>query len=143
MARSTAEGAAALRAAGALIRDPELRGPDHLAGRFIAPGPRMTALIKVPGLRRLAFRVIERTLPGGVWFEIARTRGMDDFLREEVMGGARQVVILGAGFDSRAYRMADVLAGTVVYEVDHPVTSALKRSRYERCSAPSPATCAT
>lgn len=128
-AYSTAEGAAALRAAGTLIADRELANPDRMAAPFIAPGPRASSLVKVPGLRRLAPRVIERMIPGGLWFEIARTRGMDAVIEEEVAAGARQVVILGAGFDSRAYRMADVLAGAVVFEVDHPVTSARKRER--------------
>ncbi len=128
LSRSTAEGAAVVRAAGHLLRDPALRGPDDMAARFIAPGLSAGAIVKVPGLRRLAPGIIERLIPGGVWFELARTRGMDDFVREEVAGGARQVVILGAGLDSRAYRMPE-LAATTVFEVDHPVTAAYKRER--------------
>jgi len=126
--RSTAEGAAALRAAGHLVAEPALRGPDHLAARMIRPGLNLAALVKVPLLRRFVPATVERLLPGGLWFEIARIRGMDDFVREEVAAGVRQVVILGAGLDSRAYRMPE-LATTTVFEVDHPVTAAYKRER--------------
>lgn len=129
MARSTAEGAATLRAAGALLRDPVLRGPDHLAARFISPGGTAAALVKVPLVRRVAPALIERLLPGGVAFELARTKFMDEALAQEVAAGARQVIMLGAGLDSRPYRMADQLAGAEIFEVDHPVTAAFKQER--------------
>jgi methyltransferase (TIGR00027 family) len=130
-ARSTAEGAAALRAAGALLSDTELRNPDHMAADFIAPGLKLTALVKVPLLRRVAPRVIERQLPGALWFEVARTRHMDAVLLREVEAGATQVVILGAGLDSRCYRLRDELSEATLFEIDHPVTAAVKAERLE------------
>jgi len=45
-----------------------------------------------------------------------------------------QFVILGAGLDTRAWRL-DALAGAAVFEVDHPDTQALKRRRAERMPA--------
>jgi methyltransferase (TIGR00027 family) len=131
MARSTAEGACALRAAGATLSDPEIRNPDHMAGDFIAPGLRLTALVKVPVLRRLSPRLLERILPGSLWFELARTRYMDEVLLREVAEGATQVVFLGAGLDSRSYRLRDELAAAALFEVDHPVTAAVKAERLE------------
>jgi methyltransferase (TIGR00027 family) len=88
--------------------------------------------VKVPLLRRLAPRVAERLLPGSYWFEMARVKHMDGVLRRELAAGAAQVVILGAGFDSRAYRFADRLAGIPTFEVDHPVTASVKRARVRR-----------
>jgi methyltransferase (TIGR00027 family) len=129
LTRSTAEGAALLRAAGHLVGDARVRGPDDLAARFIAPALSPVSLVKVPLLNRLAPHLVERVLPGGIWFEVARTRGFDDLVAEEVEDGARQVVLLGAGLDSRPYRMAAELAGTTVWEVDHPITAAYKRER--------------
>lgn len=131
MARSTAEGACALRAAGRTLRDPELRNPDHLAASFIAPGVKATALVKLPIIRRLAPRVFESILPGSLWFELARTRHMDEVLLAEVRDGAAQVVFLGAGLDSRSYRLRDELSSAKLFEVDHPVTAAVKRERLE------------
>ncbi|CAM3552953.1 SAM-dependent methyltransferase [Tsukamurella ocularis] len=54
-----------------------------------------------------------------------RTRFFDDFVRGAVAAGVRQVVILAAGLDSRAYRL-DLPAGTVVYELDQPEVLAFK-----------------
>lgn len=129
LAASTAEAAAALRAASAHERDERIRGPDKLAASFVAGGPRLTALVKIPFVRRLAPQLAEWLLPGSYWYEIARVRHMDRVLCRELSAGARQLVILGAGFDTRAYRFADRLAGVATFEVDHPATAALKRAR--------------
>ncbi len=131
LAQSTAEGACALRAAGTTLRDPRLRNPDYLAERFISPGFKLTALVKVPGIRRLTPRLFERILPGSFWFELARTHHMDRVVSDEVAAGATQVVFLGAGLDSRAYRLREELAGAALFEVDHPVTAAVKRQRLD------------
>ncbi|MBA2506099.1 MAG: SAM-dependent methyltransferase [Thermoleophilaceae bacterium] len=129
LARSTAEGACALRAAGRTLRPPLPRNPDHLASSFIAPGLKATALVKLPILRGLSPRVFERILPGAIWFELARTIHMDRVLREEVAAGATQAVLLGAGLDSRFYRLD--FGAAKLFEVDHPVTGAIKDERLE------------
>jgi methyltransferase (TIGR00027 family) len=54
-----------------------------------------------------------------------RTRLIDDAVRAAVAAGVQQVVILGAGFDTRAYRMPE-LRRVAVFEVDHPDTQAAK-----------------
>jgi methyltransferase (TIGR00027 family) len=56
-----------------------------------------------------------------------RTVAIDEALRAAV-AEAKQVVILGAGLDSRAWRMAE-LSDCIVFEVDHPATQAYKRPR--------------
>jgi methyltransferase (TIGR00027 family) len=124
---TTAEGAAFCRALGALERDPALRNPDHLARLFVTtPGWRLGLL---PVVRRMARRDVERRVPGAVLLHHARTRVFDDLTRAEVHGGAAQLVILGAGADSRAYRFRYELADATVFEVDHPETGAWKRAR--------------
>lgn len=57
-----------------------------------------------------------------------RTLAIDAALREAVDAGVRQLVVLGAGLDARAWRMPE-LAETRVFEVDHPSTQAYKRAR--------------
>jgi methyltransferase (TIGR00027 family) len=57
-----------------------------------------------------------------------RTSAIDKAVREAVMFGARQLVILGAGYDGRAWRMSE-LTGVKVFEVDHPATQGDKRAR--------------
>ena len=60
---------------------------------------------------------------------LARTRAIDDTVRESLRGEATQVVILGAGYDSRAYRMQGPLRGATVFEVDLPPMQELKKLR--------------
>lgn len=48
-----------------------------------------------------------------------RTRYIDDVVRDGLADGARQVVLLGAGFDCRALRLPEIArAGATVFEVD-------------------------
>ena len=54
-----------------------------------------------------------------------RTRFFDDFFHDAAAAGIRQAVILAAGLDARAYRLAWP-AGTVVFEVDQPEVIAFK-----------------
>jgi methyltransferase (TIGR00027 family) len=65
-----------------------------------------------------ATRLLKRLDPGGVTFVACRHRYVDDQLVDALAGGVEQVVLLGAGYDTRAYRFADRLAGRPVYEVD-------------------------
>ncbi|MGW4301490.1 class I SAM-dependent methyltransferase [Streptomyces sp. NPDC004646] len=56
---------------------------------------------------------------------VPRTVAIDDALRA---GVSDQLVILGAGLDTRAWRLS-ALAGTDVWEVDHPASQQDKRAR--------------
>ncbi len=58
----------------------------------------------------------------------ARTKHIDNILKEEAVKGIKQVVILGAGYDSRAYRFRDILPGVRFFEVDLPATLAQKKN---------------
>ena len=69
--------------------------------------------------------------PGVNGFLMARERYIDEVLQQFLGEGLQQLVILGAGYDSRGYRFD--LAGRVkVFEVDHPVTQAEKVKRARR-----------
>jgi methyltransferase (TIGR00027 family) len=62
------------------------------------------------------------------WFIAARSRFAEDALSAAVERGARQLVVLGAGLDTLAYRSA--LASRLrSFEVDHPDTQAWKRAK--------------
>jgi methyltransferase (TIGR00027 family) len=76
--------------------------------------------------QRLLRSLIDRASPGSYCFAIARTRHFDEALLAGVRAGIKQVVILGAGYDSRAFRFKDQLAGVHVFELDHPGTQARK-----------------
>lgn len=63
---------------------------------------------------------------------------MDDVVESSLGTGIGQVVILGAGFDARPYRMPS-MAKAFVFEVDHPATSAVKRRALEAALGGNPA----
>lgn len=64
-----------------------------------------------------------------------RTEAIDAAVHAAVARGTTQVVILGAGFDGRAWRMRE-LASTRVFEVDHPATQRVKRARIALLAPP-------
>jgi len=72
---------------------------------------------------------IERSALGLLPYVLCRHRYIDDclaaFLADPAPG---RVVLLGAGYDSRAWRFADALAGRTLYEVDHPATAGRKET---------------
>lgn len=63
-------------------------------------------------------RLLARLDPGVLASVPARHRFVDDALAASLDAGAAQVVLLGAGYDSRAYRFAAQLDGRPVFEVD-------------------------
>jgi len=90
----------------------------------------------IPGAAALIRSYIDGRWPGARTSVIARTRLIDDLIPPALEKNIEQLVILGAGFDSRAYRMPR-LAAIEIFEVDHPDTQAAKRRTLSRV-LPSP-----
>ncbi|OBI44258.1 class I SAM-dependent methyltransferase [Mycobacterium colombiense] len=67
-------------------------------------------------------------------FQGARTKYFDEYFRRAADAGVRQVVILAAGLDSRAYRL-DWPAGTTIFELDQPQVLDFKREVLSRVGA--------
>lgn len=122
---------AAGRAVGAREPDPSVRNPDYLAEKLL--GDPSTLDLDHPAVRALslpyddAMKDIE--VISIVRVMTVRTRFIDEALERAIAGGATQVVILGAGFDSHAYRCQELLAPVRVFEVDRPATQAVKKQR--------------
>lgn len=119
----SAETLATLRAVA--HRDRSLATPcrDGFARLFLSAKNRlMLGLAPQPLLRAM----IEKASPGGYCFAVARTRHFDEALRAGLQRGIEQLVILGAGYDSRAFRFAEELTGVRVFELDHPGTQGRK-----------------
>jgi methyltransferase (TIGR00027 family) len=123
----TALGAAALRAAhqvldhGAIFTDP-------LALRILG-GDAQAMLRDASDAARQRLR----------WFIAIRTRIAEDALALAVCRGVAQLVVLGAGLDTYAYRTppSDDLR---IFEVDHPATQAWKRQRLTEAAITPPPT---
>jgi methyltransferase (TIGR00027 family) len=100
---------------------------DHLARRFLTgPLALVSRLAGLPGAADAIAWVIDRRWPGVRTSVVARTRLIDDAVTSIVGEGVGQIVVLGAGFDTRAYRLA-ALRGLPTFEVDHPDTQRAKR----------------
>ena len=118
------------RAIGAKHPDKEFRNPDYLAAKFL--GPRERALLPGYPVNALDFDYHEALKllpnPAHVTGMFLRTRHIDTALEESLGAGVRQVIILGAGFDSRAYRFAD-RSNVRFIEVDYGPTQEYKKKR--------------
>lgn len=78
---------------------------------------------------RAVTRLGERaaSAPGFVLHVALRKRFVTDEVEAALAGGARQLLVVGAGLDSLAVRMADAHPDVPCVELDHPVTQAAKR----------------
>jgi methyltransferase (TIGR00027 family) len=109
---------------------------DPYAVAFLRPGLRVLAeAARVRLLRWVAVGLYDAVAGAGPRpSAVARTRLIDEQV-EAVVGPGGQCVLLGAGFDARAYRLP-CLAGCRVFEVDHPATQAAKRAVLDRLGVP-------
>jgi methyltransferase (TIGR00027 family) len=129
---ATALGVAAARAAetesaNPLISDPFARvfldaAGDGIWSWFAAPD--------LPAEIAEAEPDLEPRMRGMVDYMAARTAFFDKFFLDATRAGVRQVVILAAGLDSRAWRLPwpDGPDGTTVYELDQPRVLEFKSS---------------
>ncbi|MBI3943775.1 MAG: class I SAM-dependent methyltransferase [Chloroflexi bacterium] len=79
----------------------------------------------------------DRMAPGATAFITVRERYIDDFLKACLGEELEQVVILGAGFDTRAYRIPGI-EQTRVFEIDHPATQEVKLKKLKKVIDPLP-----
>jgi methyltransferase (TIGR00027 family) len=108
-------------------RDPLFSDP--YARRFLPLGLRaVVSVARLGPLRVVLERYADHHAPGARSSAICRTRFIDDVVCREAEAGARQFVILGAGFDCRAHRLRK-LASPRVFEVDRRETQQRKRAR--------------
>jgi methyltransferase (TIGR00027 family) len=131
--------AAAARAIGSRFEHP--RNPDHLADVLIGPAER--ALLEEHALAR----VLEHDTPenrrqgevqSAAMTLIVRTKFVDECLLRALADGAQQVVIMGAGWDTRAWRFERELADAQLFEVDQADTQNWKRQRVEEAIGRTP-----
>jgi methyltransferase (TIGR00027 family) len=82
--------------------------------------------IKHPEEARAKVDQMEKLFPGLSSSIIARVRYFDDYVRKSIDEGLEQLVVLGAGYDTRAYRIDGLKENIKVFEVDHPNTQSFK-----------------
>lgn len=114
---STAEGAAFCRATEQYLPENEQLFTDPLAYPLLSGI--YQCLLRSPKMRQYVIDQTEAAAKGLYGEQICRTRYIDEAASTAFQEGIRQLVILGAGFDSRAYRLPGV-ENVQVYEVDMP-----------------------
>lgn len=123
----TAAATCELRAIAAQHPDPKLRSRDYLAKRFCGT-------VFLPREYEAARDVIDSDPErhAAFFFVNARTRHIDRRLDRAAAAGVAQVVVLGAGFDSRAYRFHRRYPRLAFFEVDLPATIQAKERAVRR-----------
>ncbi|NSL86432.1 SAM-dependent methyltransferase [Chitinophaga sp. Mgbs1] len=110
---------------------------DNYAHLFLSGSLKIWAwLCRLSPVRTLAERIIRKKIPGAYTSGIARTRYIDDLLNDAVQHGVEQVMILGAGFDTRGFRLPS-LGNVPVIEIDHPNTARFKLTKLRNKKIPS------
>lgn len=69
---------------------------------------------------------------------VARSRYAEDCLEDACARGIEQLVVLGAGLDSFAYRQPPWARALRIFEVDHPASQAAKQARLAAGGVPHP-----
>jgi len=102
---------------------------DPFASSFLDQGLKLaTKISSLPLIGRLVPQIIHFKSPGALSSGIARTKYIDDLLQRTIEDGVERVIILGAGFDTRALRL-HFLKDISVIEVDHPDTQQFKLNK--------------
>lgn len=125
----TAEGVAYMRYYESLRPEAQRICNDYLAYHLSAWWVKLAAKLCSPFPLSFMDWAMEKKGIGASGFLAVRTRLFDDFVLGQIRSGTEQYVILGAGLDSRAYRFADDMENVKVFEVDHPLSQAVKKER--------------
>jgi methyltransferase (TIGR00027 family) len=103
---------------------------DSLAHHFLPPD--WAESLRTPAARAY---VKENVMHPGMYpYITARTAHMDEVFCQALRDGIHQVVILGAGYDTRAQRLLPKGSACRIFELDTPATQAHKRACLEKVS---------
>ena len=117
---------AGLRATAALDPDEKIRNPDAMARQFLSPSFWFWSALNEDYDKCKTFIKFYRV--GAYYTANAFTKHIDGILTTAAASGFEQMVILGAGLDSRAQRIPG-MENASVYEIDSPAIQLWKRQR--------------
>ncbi len=96
---------------------------DYLAAHFLSPPVRE----RIESAENRTQILASEVPPANYAYLTARTRHLDQLFQQALTDGTEQIVLLGAGYDSRSYRFTKVPDGLRIFEVDAPTTQNAKR----------------
>ncbi len=100
----------------------EIKGPDYLAELFLTEDAKKA--LKDSASRKWTIQKLITSPKYG--FSIARTAYFDSLFKKYLSENIPQIVILGAGYDTRAYRLHNLLGTSKIFEVDIQTTQKSK-----------------
>ena len=110
--------------------DPKTRNPDYLAAKII----NLDLMLEYMGWTLDFESSVQSINQEKLWmfyYATARTKHIDSVLLKELKAGVKQVVIMGAGYDTRAFRFYKDFPKVRFFEVDLPVMVDDKKKRVE------------
>ncbi len=103
-------------------------GPDDMAEIFLPLFAK--GILNIPFLRKFFLKQIA---PSGIYeYVLARTKRMDELFVDALENDFSQIVLLGAGMDTRALRFKGKNKGTKIFELDIPTTQQPKLAILKR-----------
>jgi len=125
---STAYGAAFLRAIENLLPEDKRLFEDPYSEKILPSAYKFfVTIMRPPVMWNLLMNMIEKSSPGVVGGIICRTRYIDDLLINAIQEGIETVVNLGAGMDTRAFRIPGI-ENIKYFELDSPEILKVKSS---------------
>ena len=123
----TAEFTCLVRASSFYEKTPQYKSEDYIAPilvpKFIFP------LLKIGFIRNI-FK--NRLFPKGMYeYVIARTKFIDNVFKNALEHNFDQILIFGAGFDSRGIRFSNLNKNTKIFELDAPITQNAKIDQFK------------
>jgi methyltransferase (TIGR00027 family) len=105
---------------------PDFPGTDDLARLFLPPN--IKSVLFFPFFRR----ILRRKFVGGYEYIYARTIHFDQLFRQALDEDIPQIVLMGAGYDTRAVRFEGQIKSTRIFELDAPYTQEQKQVELQK-----------
>ena len=129
---STAYGVAFLRAAENLLPQDKRLFEDAYSANILPPIFKLFVIImRPPRIWNFLMNMMEKSSPGVIGGILCRTRYIDDVLNNAIKEGVGAVVNLGAGMDTRAFRIPGI-ENIQYFELDSPELQKVKRSYIDK-----------
>jgi methyltransferase (TIGR00027 family) len=88
-------------------------------------------LMQFATMRNFTMKQTDAVAKGIYGVQICRTRYIDDVVQAAMSQGIKQLVILGAGYDTRPYRLPEI-ESVKVFEVDLPTVQDDKKKKLQK-----------
>jgi methyltransferase (TIGR00027 family) len=111
---------------------PYFQGPDHLAMLFLPPKAKF--FLSFGFMRRYVRKKLRKGVPGTYEYMTARTKHFDTLFQDALKEDIPQIVVLGAGYDTRAIRFQEAIQHTKIFELDAPTTQQEKKTRLQQAN---------